>query len=223
MTTSKRDTAYLRSVFKMNPINDSKKLLAYRKAYLLADGSAPVIADEGTAAERLELTSQRVDALRNQFWNFDRDELNRRLDELNVDEFPELAVAVDCMKGVAERWESFQKLASHPHCFPEFLDAFRAIAIAPPGKVVQMRHSALTDAREGSWRRSSREIRRAARLVQQKFPALAALERDWLAQMTQKHRRPTQPQVQSPIVAGGLKLLMVILFMSVMRAVMSLL
>lgn len=221
MTRSKRDVAYLRSVLKMNPLNDSKTLLAYRKAYLLADGSAPVLAEENEASPaRLEELSQQIDELRASFWTLERGELHRRLGELDVGLFPQLSVAIDRLRTVADRRDAFMRFERHPSCFPEFLDAFRRVVVAAPGQAAEMRRSALHAARTGHALRSPTEHRKAARVVLKKFPELAVLEEDWLTQLTEKRAPRRQSPERSEGVPRFISILIVMVILGVLRALL---
>lgn len=192
-----RETVYLQRVLQLNPLEESTGILATRRAFQHADDAAPLFVEERPFEERHRIAGECLDRLRQDFWSLDKQQLAARLNELDVTDFPDLAVGVSRMKAAAERREAFRRLEKHPHCFPQFLEGFTRLVIAAPRKAADIRRAELAQARGGIAHpvyRSAREYKRIARVVEQEFPELFVLEEEWLRKIVGKNNRIRLPK-----------------------------
>lgn len=211
-----RETVYLQRVLQMNPLEESTGILATRRAFQHADGDAPLFVEERPFEERQQIARECLDRLRQDFWSLDKEQLAARLNELDVADFPNLAVNVSRMKAVAERRDAFRRLEKHPHCFGQFLDGFTRLVIASPRMAVDIRREELAQARSGIAHpvyRSAREYKRIARVVEREFPELFILEEEWLRQIVRKQYRIWVPKFLPYIIAYLLTSIAVFVFL----------
>ncbi len=198
-----------------NPLEESAGILASRHAFLYADEDAPVFEEELPFDERHRIAEECVGRLRRQFWSLEKSQLVAKLEELDVADFPDLAVGVGRMKSAFERWEAFERLEEHPHCFPEFLDGFKRLVIAALRTAADIRREELEISRGASQSvyRSAREYTRIAQVVERDFPELFVLEEDWLTQIAGKESRIAFPRNTGYIIAYALIAVAVYVFL----------
>ena len=184
--TSTRDIDYLQRVLSMDPRDQSQDIVAARLAWQNNDSQPEALAPVSSREDRYRDLTERVDSLRSRYWSLDEHTLQDELNQLNLDEFPDLKLAGTILQSVSSRVAAFQRLKAHPHCFPEFLDSFRNLVIAAPRQAIALRHALESDAQHGlsyPRSRSPREYRRLATTIQNEFPELAALQPSVLKQI----------------------------------------
>jgi hypothetical protein len=181
------DLAYLQRILQMDPLEQPVQILAVRAAWqnnqevLDLNDSLQVL-----RIDRYQKTAKQIAGIRDQFWKWDQEVLQQQLESISADEFPDLKVAVLILCAVSTRRDSFRRLQTHPACFPEFLETFQKLLVASPRQAVALRDELETASLYGlsfPACRSPREFQRIARVIQDEFPELAALQNAIVSQL----------------------------------------
>lgn len=182
--TETKNTDYLHKLLQMNPLEKSSEIVRLHCNFLHPQKHQVKISDLTLdISERRELTIKKLESLRKQIWTLDEIALRQEIEATNVSEFPELAVSLSKIKTITNYRESFRRLKQHPACFEQFFNQFCTLVVASPGDAGELRLSYLKASREATSGHKPCEYRRIARVIQQEFPELEALEKVWLCQI----------------------------------------
>jgi|GEM_PF-2949461 len=179
---------YVCRLLQLNPLEQAEEVLAHRQNFLEPGSASRLYLDERELNfnERKQQLKSEMQALRNNFWQFDDRLLQKQLNALEVDEFPNLGFALNRLKKVAALRDSFQRLKHHPACFEAFYDQFCQLVIAPPEEADALRtvSSEPLSVDELDFEISAPEdYRRASAMIKEDFPELYELEKYWLNQV----------------------------------------
>ncbi|WP_339731054.1 hypothetical protein [uncultured Gimesia sp.] len=185
--TNSPETEYVDRILDLNPLEQSTEILAQRHAFLHPQAhSAQIFDTHSDHFERREQAVQQIQSLRNVFWSLKQPMLLQQLEQIDVTEFPDLALGLSRLRMIAELKDSFQRLKQHHACFDEFYEPFCSLVVAPPGTADELRTTLL----EASRRESAdfdfvgpEDYDRAASIIQREFPELYQLETYWLNQI----------------------------------------
>ena len=227
------DVEYLTRVARLNPSDQVAEIMTLRRAWL-AGLPLPESASAKPEAPELDhdFLADRLNLLRTRFWSLDAAQIAQELDELRLDDFPDLRLAAMSLRTVASRLAGFRRLADHPHCFPEFLDLFHKLVLAAPRQAVGLRRELESTARRGMAypsRRSPREFRRIARTIETEFPEVASLQPLLLAKISssglgerlQNNLLVLPLRSMNRTLARGLSAVVIVIVISLIRAWLS--
>lgn len=181
---SARDIEYLQRVLRLNPLDSAPEIMAARQLHREPSDETPLFFE--SPDERHQALSKQLEQVRKSFWSRSEADICRQLDELPLEEFPDLKLAATMLRVVAGRLPAFVRLEAHPHCFPEFLQQFRNLVLAAPKKAATLRRRLLSAMQVGEAfpvSRGWREYRRIARTIEVEFPELHSLQPYVLAQI----------------------------------------
>jgi hypothetical protein len=182
------DIDYVTRTVALNPMTEPERIIASRARRIdPKKSSCPPKYGTTTVAERRLDCLREIQEIREQFWALDQEALLSKLDQPDFSEFADLNVACRALKSTAMRRVAFQRLQEHPHAFAAFMDTLKNIAIAPPGKVTELRNRLRNSALKGTAypdRHSRREFRRLAETIENEFPEIASVYGTLLQEIT---------------------------------------
>ncbi len=183
--TASPDVKYLRHVLQLNPCESSREILNARRIFRNPAEEARIIAVDEESREartrRRTRLENRIDDVRQRFWDCEPDQIQAGLAEFETDDFPELTLEIERLLAVAKLRSSFEQLKRHRECFPNFTRFFRRLVVESPGNAARLRAAPPT------W--GFRQGKRLASTIQSEFPDLFALEPDWINRMQQRRER----------------------------------
>lgn len=220
--TETHETDYVRQLLQMNPVEQSTEIVTLRHNFLHPqDKLGRTVNEEFSSEDRREHAIKKIEAVRKHFWSLKERMLYQQLEEIEVSEFPDLALALSRLTKIVELRASFQRLRQHYTCFEDFHDQFCALVIASPGKTDDLRMAFLDASRQepsGFDLRGPEDYHRVVTTIQQEFPELYQLEKYWLNQVaasTKQHssiRRTVRILYFSIAAALGLTLFLCLIY-----------
>ncbi|WP_298865650.1 hypothetical protein [uncultured Gimesia sp.] len=187
-----RKIDYARRLLQMNPLEQTRDILALRRDFLKPESELGNSINESVSFDdRKEQTIKNIDSLRKGLWTLDSQTLRKQIEAIDISELPDLAVSLSRLKAIADHRESFQKLQEHPDCFPQFYEQFCSLVSASPQRIVKLRAEFLDASRKGAIDpryRNPREYYRIAKVIRREMPKLYELEKPWLEQIISRRK-----------------------------------
>ena len=169
---------YLERVLRMNPLSDAADILEARNRFrgVKAAGAAAALAGA-------ELYERRVDAtrtfarLREEFWSLDLKTLTRRLEGLELKQFPDLQNAAWRLTVIARIRARLPQLTSNPHFDGAFFSHLKSIWVVSPRDAAPIKDEVMRDfTKPAKLRRGQSMIR----MLHEELPDVYELDEDWL-------------------------------------------
>lgn len=186
MTVSPKQE-YLSQVLQMNPLDQPAEILIRRKQFLQPQSDSRQFDTMNTSnEERKTQTLEQINSLRKHFWSFKSGMIEQQLNEIDLSDFPELTFASGRLRKIATLRESFARLKHRCEGHEEFYEQFCTLVISSPAEAERLRSASFTrpKATEDDFELvRPGDDRKIARIVQQDFPELYAVEKDWLNQL----------------------------------------
>jgi hypothetical protein len=121
--TDSRETKYACRLLQMNPLEQPMEILAVRRQFLKSEARSESLIDESISLlDRKEQTIKNLETLRKQFWLLKDEVLNQQIADIDIADFPDLALALNRLQTVANHKDSFRRLKEHPECFESFFE-----------------------------------------------------------------------------------------------------
>ncbi|MFT5525752.1 MAG: hypothetical protein ACI9G1_000812 [Pirellulaceae bacterium] len=175
---------YARDMLAFNPAHDSERILRRRAQFF---GTPPVnMNHEMDSFQRRQLAEQELEQIRIHFWQTSPAEMLNRLDDLIVDELPDIRAAADRLKQVTRLRTQIDQLAKHAKSRPMMLSALKRIVVLPPRHAGPFRKQILRSLTSSD---NLADYKKMARTIRDEFPELYALESDWLTNVERQRRR----------------------------------
>ncbi|MCH9725801.1 MAG: hypothetical protein K0U86_12970 [Planctomycetes bacterium] len=185
--TKSQKTDYLRRMLQMNPLEQSTEIVALRCQFLKVENhSENLIDDSSSLFDRKEQTIKNLELLRKQFWVLKDEVLNQQIADIDIKNFPDLALALNRLQTVANHKDSFRRLKEHPECFESFYEQFCKLVVTSPGKLNETREPCLNTPPSEAWDfdyRDSSDYRKIVHIIEEDFPELYRLEQAWLRKL----------------------------------------
>ena len=182
--------AYLREMFQMNPVWQSRQIVSFRRETLGLKSIAP---DQPASHEdhaRIERGRERAKKLlkhlQDNFFQMELERLQEELQSINTDLFPELSPIVERLRVATRHRDELISLHEDASLDKELLRAFGGAIILPPAEAGFVREQYLQSLKSGS---QIRKARRTANYFKQRLPDLFGLERDWLTTVSDFSRK----------------------------------
>ena len=203
--TDEATLAYLVEVLALDPSEHSGQIMELR-AQRAASAGRGTAANDRRRASTSDCSDARgsaraaIESARQEFWSLGADEITERLATLTVDEFPDLERArVRLLRVNGARLE-MKELHDDPRMDRTLTGVLRAVLIAPGPEAARLRDDA---ARDSGLPYRAKRAKAFARRLKRHYPALAELEKDWLARLAQARRE----EKDSAAIKGGISLM----------------
>ena len=186
--TDDRSMRYLAAALPLNPVIESGRLIALRAKYLRIEQPTPATkqAEYDALLEQRQKMSVHLEALRKNFWKSDIGKIRKSLQSLELDRFPDLRIARDRLRTLAEHRPEFARLAEQGIDDPDFFRSLRLILVAAPRKAATERDDLFESIRSAE---RLRRIRKMIRSIRKRMPDIYALEADWLESILRMRKR----------------------------------
>lgn len=192
--TANRDPAeYLASVLLLNPIFQADEILAARDRFLGRESQGDASQEIWQLQEQREELQTQIDLVRENFWTMKPKELRAALEDLKVDQFPDLSLAAERLQAAFRVRSEFPTLSQHKHCDQELFEKLKEIAVAAPREAGRTKQAFFL--RTSANLKLHRRCRAMIKTLRKEFPELFQLEREWLQQI--ESTKPIAGQTES--------------------------
>ncbi|QDU12294.1 hypothetical protein CA11_00710 [Gimesia maris] len=178
---------YLSQILQMNPLEQPAEILNRRKLFLQPQSDRRLYDSMNSSyEERRAQILEQMNSLRKHFWSFKTSVIEQRLNEIDIADFPELTFAIGRLKKIAALRESFSQLQHRCENCEEFYTQFSTLVISSPAEAERLRSVTFSPSAANTFDFELPRLedhRELARIVQQEFPELHALEKDWINQL----------------------------------------
>ena len=182
-----RKQEYLSQILQMNPLEQPAEILNRRKLFLQPQSDSRLHDSMNSSyEERRAQILEQMNSLRKHFWSFKTSVIEQRLNEIDIADFPELTFAIGRLKKIAALRESFSQLQHRCENCEEFYTQFSTLVISSPAEAERLRSVTFSPSAANTFDFELPRLedhRELARIVQQEFPELHALEKDWINQL----------------------------------------
>lgn len=182
---------YLEGVLKLSPVIAAQQMVELRWRFCgfntetTVDGSA-----SDDVAERRKWNRRELEKIRSAFWLLDPAQSRQALDELLVDDLPELKIGVDRLKQLSLCHGDMNELAKHKKRDINLYNTFRRLVMLPPRKAGGVKEKYL---RSLAYAENIERVHRMVKMMRAEYPDLYAIESDWFTQILKiKSRRTTE-------------------------------
>ena len=182
-----KDREYLTQVLAMNPVYQSDEILKLRNQFL------GVISKEQQAftdrVQKQELRQKATDGLkrvRAQMWKQSPENLSVMIQAIDVSQLPDMRGAVERLKTVVRHHADFQALSQHPLQHINMTNTLKRAVMLPPKEAGSLKESYLRKIVEQP---DLKQIQKMVAMMETQFPAVYALESDWLGEISRLSRR----------------------------------
>ncbi|WP_417392106.1 hypothetical protein [Gimesia sp.] len=178
---------YLSQVLQMNPLEQPAEILTRRKQFLQPQSENRQFDTMNSSyEERRRHALELINDLRKHFWSFKTSVIEQRLNEIDIADFPELTFATGRFRKIVNLHESFTRLQHRCEGHETFYEQFCTLVISSPAEAERLRSTSHIQPEATMFDVElvrPEEEQKLARIVQQEFPELYALEKDWLNQL----------------------------------------
>ncbi|WP_417387909.1 hypothetical protein [Gimesia sp.] len=178
---------YLSQVLQMNPLEQPAEILNRRKQFLQPQSvSRSSLSSNASDRHNRADASGQINSLRKHFWSIKTEMIEQQLNEISISDYPELTFAIGRLRKIAALRESFTRLQHRCEGHERFYEQFCKLVISSPAEAERLRSTSYAQPEATLFDVelvSPEEERKLARIVQQEFPELYALEKDWLNQL----------------------------------------
>jgi len=179
---------YLDRVLPLSPVVAAQQMVDLRWRFCGFNTEAVV---GGSAsddlAERRKWNRRELEKIRSAFWLLDPAQSRQALDELLVDDLPELKIGIDRLKQLSHCHADMNELARHRKRNINLYNTFRRLVMLSPRKAGSVKEKYL---RSLAYAENLDKVQRMVRMMQTEFPNLYAIESDWFTQILKiKSRR----------------------------------
>jgi len=188
--TDESTLTYLAEVLALDPSEECGRIMELRAQWTARAGTralprgsrdAPAVASDDQRAEARAM----IESVRKGFWSESDDVIARRLDALEFDEFPDLARMRTRLQCASAARDEMDALGDDPKAAQTLTAVLRRILVVSGPEAARLRNKAVEDAALPYRTGLSREF---ARRLTMHYPALAALEGDWLARLARARK-----------------------------------
>jgi hypothetical protein len=194
MNNSTSAAAYLKQVAELNPMWRSSDLIDLRASHFNTprlDGSKSTTAETGDLNELRSAYKEYLNRIQAQFWQMPQPVLIQQLASIDTSRLPELVPVLDRLKTVANCRAEFPKLAQEPWMTWPLFHAFKTAVVLPQteaGIVRERFTGSIPDKKELT------RIRKAVANIEQQYPILYALERNFFQTLIKLELNTTVPK-----------------------------
>jgi len=171
-----RTVFYLKRSLQLNPLYESEKILRHRSRALGLTKSKSMPTRSNLAAKRNRLQKEII-AIRADCWNQPVEPLLARLEELSLENQPDLQRTAVRLRVILTNRKKLPELAQHKHFDEKFLSCFKQILTLPPCELAIPREQVVASFRNRKLRRRGMKM---LQLLECEVPELCQLEQDWL-------------------------------------------
>lgn len=178
--SAKQNRQYLEKVLALNPVAAAQQMVELRWQFCgfhsrTTKGSA---ADD--LGERRKWNRKQLELIRAEFWLMDSAKVHQALDELIVDDLPELKIGVDRLKQLTHCRRDMDALARNKKRDINLYNTFRRLVMLSPRKAGRVKEEYL---RSLPYAENIDRVRRMVKLMKAEYPNLYAIEADWFSQI----------------------------------------
>jgi len=181
--------AYLESVFRLDPADQIEDVLALRNGFFTAirpgfNTVKPETTTDGRAVlEQRAQVQQQLDEIRRSFWEMEPEQTRARLDQLDVDESPDLKLVVDRVRNVLAAFHEVELIVKYKHCSYDFWNLLKEVLAASPRDSGRLQQSLL------HWIAQDDRLRKqccwTVKFIQKKCPQVAQIEAAFFKEVLQ--------------------------------------
>jgi hypothetical protein len=189
-------TTYLRLVADLNPIWRSSELVDLRAQQFnipRMDRSKSFVDSTGDLQQLRDAYKEFLGRIQAQFWQMPQPMLLQQLASINTARLPELVPVLDRLKTVANCRSEFPKLAQEPWMVGPLFHTFKTAVVLPQAEagIVRERFTGSIPSRK-----ELGAIRNAVAKIEQSYPVLFALERNFFQTLLKLELNPHRPLAQ---------------------------
>ena len=179
-----KDVQYAREMLAFNPAYDVDRVLDRRDRYfgVTSENESSLL----DSFQRRQAAEQKLEQIRQAFWDSKPQTLQQHLAIMPVNELPELRVVVERLTHVARLRDMFTQLERHPACQPMLLNALRRIVVLPPREAGAFREQMLRSVRASE---NLHLYKKMIGVLKQEFHPIYQLESDWLENVVRQRKR----------------------------------
>jgi hypothetical protein len=197
--------AYLESVFRLDPADQIEDVLALRNGFFTAirpgfNTVKPETTTDGRAVlEQRAQVQQQLDEIRRSFWEMEPEQTRARLDQLDVDESPDLKLAVNRIRNALAAFDEMRAFRKYKWVNHEFAGMVEDVLTATPRDAGRIQQTLLLRISEDDWMR--KQSRRMVKVIRKKHPLIAKLEMEWFDEIFRtrvlRRNKEFEPKVKS--------------------------
>jgi hypothetical protein len=175
--------SYLKRQLSLDPRTSAERIIALRASQFAIEPTARATKRQRLqTAEDVESARQAIGSIRQGFWSFPIEELQSRLDAIDLEPYPELVHVVEQLKRAASCRHEFDKLASRLGHDLKLFQCLKQAVTLPPRDVAGMREAIMRNILSGD---NSTEP--AALIIRKEYPNIYALYPEWIDEILQRN------------------------------------
>jgi len=222
--TDLKKTEYLTEVLQLNPVFQSDQILKLRNQFLgVVSKEQQALTDRFQKQELRQKANDRLKRMRAQMWTHSPEKLANMIEAIDVRQLPDMRGAVERLKTVVKHHADFQALSQHPLQHINLTNTLKRAVVLSPKEAGSLKESYLRKIVEQP---DQKEIQAMVSMMETSYPALHALESDWLGEIARLSRRKKSsstsdqsPEAYQPGVPGWV---LWIVFVIVIRIILVL-
>ncbi|QEG24983.1 hypothetical protein [Mariniblastus fucicola] len=188
---------YLEKVLGLSPVVAAQQMVELRWQFCGFNTEAVNESATDDLAERRKWNRKELEKIRSAFWLIDPSQSRRALDELLVDDLPELKIGVERLKLLSHCHSDMNELAKHCKRDINLYNTFRRLVMLSPRKAGSVKEKYL---RSLAYAENIEKVHRMVKMMRTEFPELYAIESDWFTQILKiKSRRHDSPSIANGI------------------------
>lgn len=199
--------AYLAQVLRLNPVFQSDEILKLRNQFLgVVSKEQQALTDRYQKQQLRQKATDRLKRVRAQMWTQSPEKLASMIQSIDVRQLPDMRGAVERLKTVVKHHADFQALSQHPLQHINLTNTLKRAVMLPPKEAGSLKESYLRKIVEQS---DLKDIQEMVAMMETQYPALHALESDWLGEISRLSRRKKRaltsdesPEAYQPGVPG---------------------
>ncbi len=188
---------YLTRQLARNPIHESSDIVAARARAFKLNAKASRAANTPPAGQRQQVRDQ-LEAIRKQCFSAHLPQLIGQLDQLKLDEYPDLAALGKRLRVILDSRAKLPALSQNPRFDGDFFSCLKQVLVSPSRDVSVLREQVLSSFRH---RRNRKRGQAMIRMIKEEVPELYALEAAWFDSLihykANKHFGATAQRSQS--------------------------
>lgn len=171
------DIDYLKQQLSLDPRIAADQIVALRNQQLgLTLGGNQAVVENPVAPQPVASARSAIETIRSQFWTLPLDVLNRKLSEIDLRPYPELATVVEQLQQAAAVRADFPRLAQRLGSDLALFHCVRQSLTMPPRDVAGMKETVMRSLFNGE---TIRSYKATAQIIREEFPQIYALQYEW--------------------------------------------
>lgn len=182
-----RQREYLTQVLRMNPVFQADEILKLRNDFLgIVSKEQRSLSDRARKQQLRQQATNAIKSVRAKMWKLAPEQLSDMAQSIDVRQLPDMRGAVERLKTVIDYRPQFEALTQHRLHHINLNNTLRRVVMLPPKEAGSLKESYLRKIVEQS---DLKSMQKMVAMMETEFPAIYALESDWLGEISRLSRR----------------------------------